>query len=77
MLYLESYLEVMDQTDLLQWFQHSRKTGACNFTRGHKSCKLYVRAGQIVACESNEPHLLLGQFLISSGRITPASCASR
>lgn len=71
MLYLESHLEVMDQADLLQWFQYSKKTGACNFSQGHKSLKLYLHEGQIVACESNEPHLLLGQFLISSGRIAP------
>lgn len=70
-LYLESHLEVMEQSDLLQWFLYSRKTGACNFSHGHKNRKLYIRDGRIIACESNEPHLLLGQFLISSGRIAP------
>jgi hypothetical protein len=61
----------MDQADLLQWFLLARKTGSCSFSQGHKNRKLFVRDGQIVACESNEPHLLLGQFLISSGRIAP------
>ena len=70
-LYLESQLEVMDQSDVLQWLLHSRKTGAVSFSHGHKSRKVYLCEGRIVACESNEPHLLLGQFLIASGRIAP------
>lgn len=71
MKYLESHLEVMDQADLLQWLLHSRKTGACSFSQGYKNRRLFVRGGKIIGCNSNEPHLLLGQFLIASGRIDP------
>ena len=73
MLYLESFLEVMAPVDLLQWLHLSKKTGACSFIQGHKSRRLYLREGLIVASESNEPHLLLGQFLISTGRILPGT----
>jgi hypothetical protein len=70
--YLESSLDVMGQTDLLHWLEVARKTGVCTFNQDFKTRKLYVQDGKIVACESNEPYLLLGQFLISSGRIHPA-----
>ena len=69
MLYLESFLEVMGHADLLQWFDLSRKTGVCSFIHGHRCRRLYLQEGMIVASESNEPHLLLGQLLISTGSI--------
>ena len=67
--YLESSLDVLELPDLLQWLEGSKKTGMCSFSHGPKSRRLYLRDGRVIATESNEPHLLLGQFLIASGRI--------
>jgi len=69
MSYLESSLSVMALPDLLQWVEMAKKTGLCRFTRGAIFRQVFFRNGQIVACSSNEPHLLLGQFLIAHGRI--------
>jgi hypothetical protein len=67
--YLESSIEVMAPSDLFQWLHASRKSGACRFSRGASIRRVYFQDGSIVACSSNEPHLLLGQFLIANGRI--------
>jgi len=71
MRHLESSLDVMGHADLLQWLHLSRQTGCCTFVERHKNRRVYVQDGVIVAAESNEPHLLLGQFLIATGRIRP------
>ena len=69
MSYLESSLEVMEHCDLFQWLESTRKTGRCRFRNGSKIRNFYFEDGRIVGCDSNEPHLLLGQFLLSQGRI--------
>jgi hypothetical protein len=69
MLYLESSFAVMALPDLLQWVELAKKTGACRFVRGPATREIFFKDGRIVACSSDEPHLLLGQFLIANGRI--------
>ena len=66
---LESSFDVMVPADLLQWLRNARKTGVCRFQRDAATRRIYLEDGRIIACSSNEPHLLLGQFLISNGRI--------
>ena len=66
---LKSSLDVMECADLFQWLQNARKTGLCRFSRDSAIRRVYFENGRIVACSSNEPHLLLGQFLIANGRI--------
>jgi hypothetical protein len=66
---LESSFDVMEPADLLQWLRNASKTGVCRFQHNTATRRLYLEDGRIIACSSNEPHLLLGQFLISNGRI--------
>ena len=73
MAHLESSFDVMDLTELLQWLHHSQKNGRCRLRNGPATRTLYCRDGHIVACTSNEPHLLLGQFLMYQGRIDEAT----
>ncbi len=71
--YLESSLDVMEQTDLLQWLQSARKTGMLRVSSGVAMRRIYFKDGAIVACLSNEPRLLLGQFMLANGRIDEAT----
>jgi len=66
---LESSFDVMALPDLLQWLSVARKTGECRVRREAACRRVYFEDGRIVAASSNEPHLLLGQFLIAHGRI--------
>ena len=69
MRYLESSFDVMPLLDVLQWIDGAKKTGRCRFRNGPAARTVYSKDGHVVACSANEPHLLLGQFLISQGRI--------
>ena len=59
----------MELSDLLQWLGSARKTGECVVRRDATTRHVYLRDGRIVGASSNEPHLLLGQFLVAHGRI--------
>lgn len=67
--YLESSFHIMGLLDLLQWIDGAKKTGRCCFRNGPAARTIYSEDGHVIACSANEPHLLLGQFLISQGRI--------
>lgn len=67
--HLESSFRVMELSDLLQWLASARKTGECVMRRDAAARHVYFEAGRIVGASSNEPHLLLGQFLVAQGRI--------
>jgi hypothetical protein len=71
--YLESSFEVMEQTDLLQWLQSAKKTGVLRVSSGVAMRRIYLKDGSIIACSSNEPRLLLGQFMLSNGRLDEAA----
>jgi len=71
--YLESSFSVMEQTDLLQWLGNAKKTGVLRVTRESTVHRIYFKDGVIVASSSNEPRLLLGQFLIGHGRLDEGS----
>lgn len=67
--YLESSFEVMEQTDLLQWLQSAKRTGVLRVSSGVAMRRIYFKNGDIIACSSNEPRLLLGQFMLANGRL--------
>lgn len=64
---LESSFDVLACTDLLQWLQNAKKSGALRVCHDAAVRRIYFADGGIIACSSNEPRLLLGQFLIANG----------
>jgi hypothetical protein len=66
---LESSFDVLGYADLLQWLKSAKKTGALRVCRDAAVRRIYFTDGAIIACSSNEPRLLLGQFLIANGWI--------
>jgi hypothetical protein len=67
--YLESSFEVMQLPDLFQWIGGASKTGVCTFSSRSGTRKVFFKDGRIIGCTATDPHLLLGQFLISNGRL--------
>lgn len=66
-------LRTMSLPDLLQWASGNRMTGILELER-NKICKrIAFREGRIVACSSEDPPALLGQFLLSRGKINRAT----
>ena len=62
-------LSTMSLPDLLNWASLNRQTGILELER-NKICKrIGFREGRIVACSSDDPPALLGQFLLSRGKI--------
>ncbi len=56
-------------TELLQFLATARKTGKLSVQSGGRETRIYLREGAIVACSSDDPSKLLGQFLVSRGVI--------
>lgn len=67
---LTGSFQVMSLVDLLQWVMGARKTGRLRVSHGNASREIYSREGTVVACSSNDPLVLMGQFLLFHGRIT-------
>lgn len=63
-------LRTMSLPDLLQWASANRKTGILELERNKICRRITFRDGKIVACSSDDPPALLGQFLLSRGKIT-------
>jgi hypothetical protein len=63
-------LSTMPLPDLLQWLGGGGKTGKLRVERNKIGKWILFRDGNIVASWSNEPRELLGQFLVSRGKIT-------
>jgi hypothetical protein len=63
-------LSAMSFADLMQWAHSARKTGRLVFERDRVNRRIFLREGAIIACDADDPPLLLGQFLISHGQIT-------
>ncbi len=63
-------LETMALADLFQWAKRTRKTGVLRVTRGKTNVLFYIKEGRVAGTTSNDPPSLLGQFLISRGKIT-------
>ncbi len=61
---------VMMFPDVLQWIMSARKTGRLFVEQGQASRNIFFRNGQVIACSSDDPSLLVGQFLLFHGRIS-------
>jgi hypothetical protein len=59
----------MPLSELLQWVGSNRKSGVLKISSGRNTIQFVVENGRIVGCASNDPPTLLGQFLLSRGRI--------
>ena len=70
---LHGHLGVMSLPDLLQWIMTARKTGRLDVQRTAVSRSIFCRDGRIIACSSEDPSVLLGQFLLFHGRISEDS----
>ncbi len=63
-------LASMSLTDLLQWAGRSSKTGTLELERNGVRKRIHFRKGRLTSCSSDDPATLLGQFLLSRGKIT-------
>ena len=63
-------LKTMSLCDLLQWAGMNHKTGVLELERNKVCRRIEFRKGNIGACSSDDPPSLLGQFLLSRGKIT-------
>jgi hypothetical protein len=66
-------LDAMALGDLLQWAGTARKNGVLTVSQGKARVQLAVGGARILGVYSNEPPLLLGQFLLSHGMIDEAT----
>jgi hypothetical protein len=60
----------MSLPDLLQWAGMTQKSGVLELERNKVCRRIEFRKGWIRACSSDDPKSLLGQFLLSRGKIT-------
>jgi len=67
---LQGNLSTMSLSDLLRWAGADRQTGILELERNKVCKKIVFREGRIVACSTNDPSSLIGQFLLARGRIT-------
>jgi hypothetical protein len=64
-------LNTMTLEEILRWVEAGRKTGTLEFERENICKRMMFREGRVVACSSNDPATLMGQFLLSRGKIDP------
>jgi hypothetical protein len=67
---LVTTLDTMALTDILKWIDTARKTGILRVTHGKANVMFHFTEGQLTGATSSDPPLLLGQFLLSRGKIT-------
>jgi hypothetical protein len=67
---LNGTLDTMSVCELLRWAHAGRKTGSLEVERDGIARCIVFRRGKVVACSSNDPSTLIGQFLLSRGEIT-------
>ncbi len=67
---LNGSLGTMPLPELFDWLGRGRKTGILEVERDKVVKQLAVGRGRVVGCSSDDPPQLLGQFLLSQGRIT-------
>jgi hypothetical protein len=60
----------MSLPELLGWVSSSRKSGTLEVEHDKIIKRVMFRTGRVIGCSSNEPATLMGQFLLSRGRIT-------
>ena len=60
----------MSLPDVLQWIMNARKTGRLDLERMSAHRSIYCRDGRVIACSTDDPTMLMGQFLLCHGRIS-------
>ncbi len=63
-------LTTMTLEELLQWVAAARRTGTLEIKRDNVRKSIMFREGRVIACSSDDPTSLLGQFLLARGQIT-------
>lgn len=64
------HLSTMPIPELLQWLGGNGRSGRLEIERNKVCKRLIFRRGRIVATASDDPHEMLGHFLVSRGEIT-------
>jgi len=67
---MQGSLSTMTFADLLRWASGGRKGGLLEIEHGRTVKRVELRNGEIVSCSSDDPSSLLGQYLLSRGRIS-------
>ena len=67
---IQGDLTTMTLEELLQWASAARRTGTLEIRRDNVSKSIMFREGRVIACSSDDPTSLLGQFLLARGQIT-------
>lgn len=68
-------IETMPVPELFGWLGGARKSGTLEVERDKIVKRIMFREGRVVGCSSNEPATLMGQFLLSRGKITAKQLA--
>jgi hypothetical protein len=63
-------LSAFPLSDLLQWAKNERCTGALVLRRSEREKRIYLHAGEVVGCLSNDPAELYGQHLVLQGHLS-------
>jgi len=63
-------LSTMSVGELLRWVDGGRKTGTLEVERDKIVKRITFESGRVASCSSNDPTTLMGQFLLSRGKIT-------
>src|SRR5262245_39752968 len=64
-------LQTMSVAELLAWVERGGKSGTLEVERDKIVKRISFAGGRVASCSSNDPTTLMGQFLLSSGKITP------
>lgn len=59
--------------DILQWVHHERRTGSLVLRRSRREKRIFLRAGDIVGCLSDDPAEYYGQHLLLNGHLDEGS----
>ena len=62
-------LETMPVSELFQWAGQNTKTGVLRVAEGKNTIKFAFENGRVTGCSSNDPPSMLGQFLLSRGKL--------
>jgi len=66
-------LSTMPLGDLLHWICSSGRTGCLQIEKDRVTTAVFFRDGRVIACSSDGPTMLLGQFLVFRGVIDEAT----
>lgn len=66
-------LSTMPLGDLLHWICSSGRTGCLQIEKNRITTAVFFRDGHVIACSSDGPAMLLGQFLVFRGVIDEAT----